>query len=45
MIASGLVDKRRLLEFFEEIEPQGYRFPAVNPPTFRASVVAFLPRQ
>jgi hypothetical protein len=31
MIASGRVDRARLLELFEAIEPQLFRFPAINP--------------
>jgi hypothetical protein len=34
MIEAGLVDKTRLAAFFEMIEPQLYRFPAINPARF-----------
>lgn len=34
----GLVDARRLRELFAQIEPELYRFPAIDPPTFRAAV-------
>jgi hypothetical protein len=36
--ASGLVEPARLLACFEEIEPLLYRFPAIDPPGFRARV-------
>jgi hypothetical protein len=38
LIARGLVERGRLLELFSEIEPQLYRFPAIDPETFRQSV-------
>jgi hypothetical protein len=38
MLARGLVDRRRALEYFARIEPQLYRFPAIDPPTFRRAV-------
>ena len=34
----GLVDSRRLRELFAEIEPDLYRFPALDPQRFRAAV-------
>lgn len=36
----GLVEPARLRELFAEIEPELYRFPAINPLTFRAAVEA-----
>jgi len=42
MIARGLVDPDRLGVFFAEIEPQLYRFPAIDPPSFRRRVEAIL---
>ena len=36
----GLVEPGRLLETFDEIEPELYRFPAIDPARFRASVEA-----
>lgn len=36
----SLVEPRRLRELFAEIEPQLYRFPAVDPPSFREAVEA-----
>jgi hypothetical protein len=38
MIARGLVDRRRALEYFGRIEPELYRFPAIDAPTFRRAV-------
>ena len=35
LIASGYVDRRTLRACFEEIEPQLYRFPAIDSPSFR----------
>ncbi len=36
----GLVEPERLLELFAEIEPELYRFPAIDPARFRAAVEA-----
>lgn len=38
MIASGLVDPADALAQFESIEPELYRFPAIDPDSFRESV-------
>jgi len=38
MIARGLVQPERLLQFFDEIEPQLYRYPAIDPRSFRRAV-------
>jgi len=38
LIASGLVDPKRLLELFSTIEDQLYRYLAVDGPTFRRAV-------
>lgn len=38
MIESGLVERTRLLTYFEAIEPQLYRFPAINPMRFAERV-------
>lgn len=40
MLRLGLVDSARLLAYFNEIEPELYRFPAIDPDRFRASVEA-----
>jgi hypothetical protein len=42
MIARGLVEREKALGFFTAIEPQLYRYPAVDPRTFRKDVEAFL---
>jgi len=36
----GLIEPTRLLELFEEIEPELYQFPALDPATFRTGVEA-----
>jgi hypothetical protein len=38
LVRSGLVDPEQLLTYFDEIEPMLYRFPAIDPPAFRARV-------
>lgn len=38
MIAAGLVDPAEVRTRFEEIEPQLYRFPAIDPTSFRKAV-------
>jgi hypothetical protein len=38
MIARGLVEPARALAQFESIEPELYRFPAIDPASFRAAV-------
>jgi hypothetical protein len=38
MIARGLVEPRRALEYFARMEPGLYRFPAIDPPSFRRAV-------
>jgi hypothetical protein len=40
MLERDLVDAGRLFEAYEEIEPELYRFPAVDPAGFRQRVVA-----
>ena len=35
MLARGLVDRQAALAYFEQIEPELYRFPAIDPRTFR----------
>src|SRR3954469_19806284 len=42
MLARGLVESGRLRACFAEIEPELYRFPAVDPADFRRSVEEFL---
>jgi hypothetical protein len=38
LIARGLVEPAELLRLFEAVEPQLYRFPAVDPPALRKAV-------
>jgi hypothetical protein len=40
MLDRGLVERRRLGELYSQIEPQLYRFPAVNAGTLKARVAA-----
>jgi hypothetical protein len=42
MLARGLVERERLKAAFDEIEPQLYRFPAIDPGDFRRRVEDFL---
>lgn len=38
MLQRGLVDPARAWDLFQEIEPELYRFPAIDPPTFHRRV-------
>jgi hypothetical protein len=38
MTRRGLIDPSRLIEFFDQIAPELYRYPAIDPPSFRLSV-------
>jgi hypothetical protein len=38
MLRRGLIERGRVLEYFAAIEPELYRFPAIDPPTFRKAV-------
>jgi len=40
LLGRGLVDRTRLLEYFAAIEPELYRFPAIDPASFRQAVEA-----
>lgn len=42
MIDSGQVDPRTLLNLFDQIEPELFRFPAVDPPALRTAIEAVL---
>jgi hypothetical protein len=42
MIELGLVEPERLLEHYERIEPELYRYPAIDPAAFRKKVEAAL---
>jgi uncharacterized nucleotidyltransferase DUF6036 len=41
MVSSGLVKPKKLLELFRAVEPELFRYPAIDPPTLRAAVEAF----
>lgn len=38
LVDRGLVEPARLREYFDAIEPELYRFPAIDPPSFRRAV-------
>jgi len=40
MLGRELVDPRRALAYFEQVEPELYRFPAIDAPSFRRAVEA-----
>ena len=40
LLERELVDPAAALEYFERIEPELYRFPAIDPQSFRRRVVA-----
>jgi hypothetical protein len=40
LLARGLIEQRALREYFAAIEPELYRFPAIDPPSFRRAVEA-----
>ncbi|HEX2122419.1 MAG TPA: DUF6036 family nucleotidyltransferase [Thermoanaerobaculia bacterium] len=40
MFAEGLVEREKLLQLFEHIEPLLYRYPAIDPASFRRAVEA-----
>jgi hypothetical protein len=40
MVAHGLVEPERLRELYETVEPDLYRYPAIDPAVFRAKVQA-----
>jgi hypothetical protein len=42
MLKRGLVDRQELRRRFEQIEPQLYRFPAIDPAAFRLSLEEIL---
>lgn len=44
MIARGLVKPAELLRFFDAIEPELFRYPAITPAVFRRAVEAFVQR-
>ncbi len=38
MLDLGLVERAKCIEYFDRIEPELYRFPAIDPPSFRQAV-------
>ena len=44
MLTRGLVERDRLRELFAEIEPELYRYPAIDPPSFRRRVESTVSR-
>lgn len=38
----GLIEPQQLLRHFEAVEPRLYRYPAIDPPTFRDAVASFV---
>ncbi|MGH9195927.1 MAG: DUF6036 family nucleotidyltransferase, partial [Acidimicrobiia bacterium] len=44
MLSRELIDRAKTLEYFAEIEPNLYRFPAVDPVSFRQVVTARMTR-
>lgn len=40
MFTKGLIEVGELLRLFSQIEPELYRFPAIDPPSFRRRVKA-----
>lgn len=38
MLDRNLIDRGRLADYFARIEPELYRFPAIDPPSFRRAV-------
>ncbi len=45
MANEGLVEAQELLRLFTAIEPELYRYPAIDPASFRASVETFVRRE
>jgi hypothetical protein len=42
MMGSGLVEPVRLQELYDAIEPELFRYPAINPAAFRRKVLVAL---
>ena len=42
MARRGLIRLPELLQCFQEIEPRLYRYPAIDPPSFRRAVEEFV---
>lgn len=45
MLSRGLVEPKQLLSLFQQIEPELYRYPAIDPATFRRAVLSVIPLQ
>ncbi len=41
MLRAGLIESDELLRLFAAIEPELYRFPAIDPSSFRSAVEEF----
>jgi hypothetical protein len=41
MAQRGLIERNRLLEFYDAVAPHLYRYPAIDPPSFRKAVARF----
>src|SRR5688572_15631405 len=41
IVREGLVEKDRLFQLFAAVEPQLFRYPAIDPPSFRRAVERF----
>lgn len=42
MLRDLLIEREKLLSLFEDIEPQLYKYPAINPSTFAKAVARFV---
>ena len=42
MLERELIDPRAVAKYYDEIESELFRFPAIDPPSFRRAVVAML---
>ena len=43
MLDRGLIESAKVRDYFQRIEPALYRFPAIDPPTFRRAVDEMFP--
>lgn len=41
MISKGLIEAKQVMRYFDEMEPNLYRYPAIDPASFRKSVYKF----
>ncbi len=44
MLQEGMIEPQKLLRLFESVEPELYRYPAIDPPSFRHAVEEILKR-